>query len=193
MRSLLLSYLMKQVYQKGENKFIQHTLWKHSLAAAFFSRELARANKSVNYEEAFIAGLMHDIGKGALLSSFPQKFEAVVERHINEQVSYLKAEENIFEFSHVEVGYLLMKKWNFAQHLIESEIYHHNCQEYHGAGKMVYIVSLANKLANLNGFSFVKINEELFETEILGLSDPFIREVEAKAMAEIEQFEKVAG
>ncbi len=193
MRSLLLSYLMKQVYQQGNNRFIQYNLWKHSLATAFYAKSLAREIKKINPEEAFIAGLMHDVGKAALFSTFPSKFELVVEKHMNEELSFPLAEKRIFEFTHIEVGYLLMKKWNFSGHLVEAEIYHHNAEEYSGNNPVVFIVSLANKLAYLNGHGFVNVRQELFEQNILSVSDRQIVEIETVANDEINKFLQMAG
>ena len=83
-KSILMSHLTKSMYQSTGSGFIHNTLWKHSVASGVFARFLADELKSANREEAFIAALLHDIGKGVLVRNLSQPFSQIVERVVNE-------------------------------------------------------------------------------------------------------------
>lgn len=187
-RSILTAYLSKNLYSGKGNKLIQTMLWKHSISTGVYSRKIAEHLKKVNSEEAFIAALLHDIGKGILLKNKTQQFEDVIQSIYNENQTSVEAEQSILEYTHVEVGYLLMKNWRFSDQIVETVIFHHNIIEYNGDNLLVPIISLANKLSHLNDYSFDKHNEELIELEILKISDTHLDKIQHQANKEIEKY-----
>jgi len=172
---------------------IQNALWKHAIASAVYGKKIAELHRNVNVEEAFIAALLHDIGKSVLLKNRTEEFEEIVTEEFNADVVSVSVEMKKLEYSHVEVGYILMSKWRFAENIIESLIYHHNIQEYYGENPMVPIVSLANKLSHINGFAFRAGNRDLFECQILNLSKQKIEEVMQQGKDEIDILLEVIG
>jgi len=192
-KSILLAYLTKNLYRTKGSKMIQTALWKHAIASAVYGKKIAELHKHVNVEEAFIAALLHDIGKGVLLKNRTEDFEEIVTEEFNADVLSVTIEMKKLEFTHVEVGYILMNKWRFAENIIESLIYHHNVQEYYGDNPMVSIVSLANKLSHVNGYAFRIGERDLFETQILNLSATQVQELQLRGKEEIEVLLEVIG
>jgi putative nucleotidyltransferase with HDIG domain len=187
-KSILTANLSKNLYSGKGNKLIQSILWKHSISSAVYGRKIAEHLKKVNSEEAFIAALLHDIGKGVLLKNKTQQFEDIIQLIYNENKLSVEAERSILEYTHIEVGYLLMKNWRFSDQIVETVIYHHNIIEYNGDNLLVPIISLANKLSHLNDFSFDKGQEELIEMQILKISDKDLDKIQHQANKEIEKF-----
>ncbi len=192
-KSILMSYLTKNLFSSKGSKFIQGILWKHALATAIFGRKIAESIKKANVEEVFISSLLHDIGKGVLFKNKTADFEEIVEKHINEERNFLELEREKWQYSHIEVGYLLMKNWRFSDDIIEPLIYHHNQKEYSGDNIMVPIISLANKLSHLNEFSFREQKVELEELSVLKISADKMELIVEDAKNEIENYLEIVG
>lgn len=187
-KSILTAYLSKNLYSQKGNKLIQTMLWKHSISSAVFGKKIAESTKKANSEEAFISSLLHDIGKGVLLKNKTEDFENIIQLIYNEGKTSLEAEKQTLEYTHVEVGYLLMKNWRFTENIVETVIYHNNVREYSGDNLLVPIVSLANKLSHNHDYSFDKPDVELIEMPILKLTEDQLKEIEETAVEEIEQY-----
>lgn len=187
-KSILTAYLSKNLYSSKGNKLIQTMLWKHSISSAVFGRKIAEHLKKVNSEEAFISSLLHDIGKGVLLKNKTDEFEQAIQLIYNEEMSSVEAERNILGYSHVEVGYLLMKNWRFSENIVETVIYHHDYQEFSGDNLLVPIASLANKLSHMNDYTFDKRNDDLFEMQVLNLTEADLDQITQDSIQAIENY-----
>lgn len=93
----------------------EQMLWEHSLGAAVAAGIIAREARLRNPEEAFVGGLLHDIGKVVMNNSDPQKFADVMQKVYNEQLSFRVAEWEFYGFSHVDVGALVIRKWKLSE------------------------------------------------------------------------------
>jgi putative nucleotidyltransferase with HDIG domain len=100
-------------------------LWDHSLGAALASRIIATATRKANPEEAFLSGLLHDIGKTIMNSLDRDKFQIVMQRCYNEGLFFEEAEESVFTFRHDDVGAMVVRKWNFPESLVTAILNHH--------------------------------------------------------------------
>ncbi|MCP5051069.1 MAG: HDOD domain-containing protein [bacterium] len=187
-KSILTAYLSKNLYSSKGNKLIQAVLWKHSISSAVFGKKIAEYLKNVNSEEAFISSLLHDIGKGVLLKNKTEAFEESVQLIYNDNLNSMEAERKVLGYTHIEVGYLLMKNWRFSDNIVETVIYHNNLQEYSGDNMLVTIVSLANKLSHQHGYSFDKPGEELFEAKRLNIPEAKLNEIIEISVEEIEKY-----
>lgn len=187
-KSILTAYLSKNLYSSKGNKLIQTMLWKHSISSAVFGRKIAEHLKKVNSEEAFISSLLHDIGKGVLLKNKTEDFEEAIQLIYNEEMNSVEAERNVLGYTHVEVGYLLMKNWRFSENIVETVIYHHDYQEFSGDNLLVPIASLANKLSHMNDYSFDKRNDDLFELQVLKLSEADLDQITQNSIQVIDSY-----
>lgn len=192
-KSILTAYLSKNLYSSKGSRLIQNVLWKHSISTAVFGKKIAEHLKKVNSEEAFISSLLHDIGKGVLLKNKNDQFEEIVQLIFNDNKRSVEAELAVLGFTHVEVGYLLMKNWRFADNIIETVIYHHNSLDYGGENLLVPIVSLSNKMSHLLDYSFDKREEGLNELGILKISVDELEKIKAQAQEEIAQYLEIFG
>jgi putative nucleotidyltransferase with HDIG domain len=187
-RSIMTAYLSKNLYTAKGNKLIQNVLWKHSISSAVFGKKIAEHVKKVNSEEAFIAALLHDIGKGVLLKNKTTEFEQIVQLIYNDNMNSVEAERNVLGYTHVELGFLLMNNWRFTDNIVETVVYHHTVQEYSGDNLLVPIVGLANKLSHMCDFAFEKNVGELIELKILHIPETELEEIKQKAIQEIEKY-----
>jgi HD-like signal output (HDOD) protein len=99
--------------------------WAHSLVSGFLARKLAiRCNRNDICEEAFLAGLLHDIGQPVLYGANPTDYEAVLEEDKEGAVPLETIEEKYFGANHREVGGALLKKWNFPDIYADTALEH---------------------------------------------------------------------
>jgi putative nucleotidyltransferase with HDIG domain len=123
LKSIVVTASVRQVYQPFG--LTEKMLWEHSFGAGLAARTIAGRTGFVDQEEAFLAGLFHDIGKVIMNSHDRTKFQMVMEHCYNEEIPFYEAEKAIYSFSHEEVGALVIKKWNFPAILTETVLQHH--------------------------------------------------------------------
>lgn len=93
--------------------FSPRDLWTHSLAVAAASRLVALDMHRGLAEEAFLAGLMHDIGLTAALQFDRQRVAAVLaQMEADPSADILRVEEQIFGATHQDFGAALLRNWN---------------------------------------------------------------------------------
>ena len=100
-------------------------LWSNDIATGIIARTLAKRIYPEKAEFAFLAGLMHDIGKLLLLQRAPDVYAKVCAAVEKEGISFAEAEGRILLFDHTEVGQLIGEKWSFSHDLIEAIRNHH--------------------------------------------------------------------
>ncbi|GFO67285.1 HD family phosphohydrolase [Geomonas limicola] len=123
LRSLVVAASVKQVYRPYG--LTEKMLWEHSFAAGLAARIIAGQTRAVNEEEAFLAGLFHDIGKIIMNTLDRNKFHEVMQHCYNEGRSFPEAEKGVFAFGHDEVGAYVVKKWNMPDTLSLAILQHH--------------------------------------------------------------------
>ncbi len=101
--------------------------WKHSMAVACAAKRIIKLlNPKVDPEEAFICGLLHDIGKLALVSSLPKSYSRVIELTEASLANIADVENKILGVDHSIAGKRLGQKWNLPESVIETIWLHHS-------------------------------------------------------------------
>jgi putative nucleotidyltransferase with HDIG domain len=140
-------------------------LWEHSVAAALSGRMVAERVDLKVADEAFLWGLLHDIGKLVILQKLPDEFDRIVEAVYNQGRSFVDAEREHLGFDHTEVGAMIIKKWKLSERFENAILNHHNLDESKGQiDPWVRYIDLANSMCKKLGFGFVK-REDMDLTE----------------------------
>lgn len=126
LRSLVVAASVKQVYKPYG--LTEKMLWEHSFGAGLAAKIIAHETRAVNEEEAFLAGLFHDIGKIIMNNLDRDKFQEVMQHCYNEGISFAVAERSVYPFTHEEVGAYVIKKWNFPELLTKAILQHHRLE-----------------------------------------------------------------
>lgn len=135
--------------------------WEHSLRCALIARELARKMGYANPEEAYLGGLLHDIGRLAILVTDPDGY-AKIFRDNEDDDKLCAAESRVFALTHAEVGAWLVEKWELDSFLADCVLYHHEpAERVVSAHPLVRIVLLANRLAGCEGRELSPATHEL--------------------------------
>jgi HD-like signal output (HDOD) protein len=106
-------------------RYDARSLWDHSVGVAILARELAVASKCCDTEEAFLAGIMHDIAIPLLAQSEPAKLTAVFARS-GDGSPFQDAEHDAFGFDHTQLGGRLAARWSLADALASVIRWHHS-------------------------------------------------------------------
>lgn len=121
--------------------------WRHSIATALCARVLAKRLRA-NEENAFAAGLMHDIGRLALASCFPRHVAAVFAYRKASDCATLDAERAVLGIDHAQVGQLLTTHWKFPVGLSEAIARHHEPDGSTTRISLAGILHLANVISH---------------------------------------------
>jgi len=104
-------------------------LWDHSFKTAVACRLLAEkspAGKSLQKDDAYTCGLIHDIGKMILIDSQNDRFRDALKLARTHKVPLARAEGEVFGFNHAHVGGLLAGRWKLAHAVQAAVTYHHS-------------------------------------------------------------------
>jgi HD-like signal output (HDOD) protein len=101
--------------------------WNHSLGTGILSCAIARFEQlnQTMIDDAFMAGLLHDIGKLILLDRMPEKCLKIVDEANLMDCSLWKAEQTVLGTTHAEVGAYLIGIWGLSPTIVESIAFHH--------------------------------------------------------------------
>lgn len=124
LKSIVITASVRQVYQPFG--LTEKMLWEHSFGTALAARIIAGRTGLADEEDAFLAGLFHDIGKVIMNNHDRSKFQMVMERCYNEDLPFHEAERSVYHYSHEEVGSLVIRKWNFPEMLTDTVLRHHD-------------------------------------------------------------------
>jgi HD-like signal output (HDOD) protein/signal transduction histidine kinase len=130
-------------FQKANDFDLRH-FWFHGLCVAVTARRLAQHQGYANHEEAYLAGLLHDVGQLALLTTVADRYLPMF-RDFTGEHALMRQEQAAFGLTHAEVGAWLAERWNLHTLFVDSILYHHESLErVREAHPLVQIVTLAN-------------------------------------------------
>jgi putative nucleotidyltransferase with HDIG domain len=122
-------------------------LWHHSLVVGTASQWLAQALRYPNSEEAYVSGLLHDIGKLLLDQVVLSNYNAIVDYVQKYQAPLWQVEEKLIGIDHATVGGMIAEHWNFPVTLVDAIRFHHAPSFARINQRLPAIVNLANSFA----------------------------------------------
>jgi putative nucleotidyltransferase with HDIG domain len=126
--------------------FNDKAFWRHSIAVAACARVLARRMR-FNQDYAFTAGLLHDIGRLVLVSTYPEQYAEAIALRAAKDCELLDAERAVLGVDHVAAGVALAEHWNFSDTMKQAIAQHHD-PEAPGAGFLATIIHVANAIVH---------------------------------------------
>lgn len=148
-RSIIVVASVHEMYEDGDEDCPHKKLWRHSLSTAIAGRLIAKYLGHPEREEAFIGGLMHDIGKLVLLDSLSEWYLPIIDEVERDGVSFSVVESRVLLFDHADVALPLLKQWSFPLGLVRAITLHHRPPSFAKGtvAPVAHVVNLANLLA----------------------------------------------
>jgi HD-like signal output (HDOD) protein/ActR/RegA family two-component response regulator len=127
-RSLVLSAQVYSSFAPGRLKsFSADVLWSHLMKCADLARTILRHERAdfSESEDAYTAGMLHDIGKLMLADSLPEEFGKALALAQAEQITLTEAEQEIFGATHAGLAAYLLGLWGLPASIVEAVAFHH--------------------------------------------------------------------
>jgi putative nucleotidyltransferase with HDIG domain len=152
-RSLVISSSVFDLFRPGASSgFSRISFWSHSVGVASVSRLLARQEPGLDPEAAFVAGLLHDLGKLVMDQYAPQEFKQVVEGARARKLSFRQVEQELLDSEHGEIGGWLAQRWNLPSELCQAIAHHHEVAAAEDQGaRLAAVVNFANYICHRKG------------------------------------------
>ena len=136
-------------------------LWNHALSVAIASELLARMVNYRDAEEAYVSGLLHDMGK-LILDQYVLTDYATIVLYIQKYKLPLWAvEDKLIGIDHAQVGGLICERWQFPAVLVDAIRYHHYPPNAVSNPQLPAVVNLANAIISVKAQ-----NSGLFSSDI---------------------------
>lgn len=129
-----------------------HALWTHSIAVSIGAQMIGDRTRKFSTDEAFTAGLLHDLGKIILNMWMEDKVAAMVERSLSEKIPFNLLERETLGFDHCEAGAYLAERWNLPESLILAIRYHHSPDDCDPPSLLVDAIHVADAISMSLGY-----------------------------------------
>ncbi|MGR3219924.1 MAG: HDOD domain-containing protein [Candidatus Anammoxibacter sp.] len=171
--------------------------WGHSISSAIASELFAKHFSYKHPDEAFFAGLLHDLGKFVFFYWNRDRYNRLVAKARSTNTRLLEREEVHLGMGHTKAAKMLMEQWKFPQVLITSAWLHHQPLTEFGSNqfeKLPFIVKCANTLCHIqrfgdSGHSTCEMNIEQLQ-KVTDLSAGGMKKLSTEVL---NRFEEVSG
>ena len=153
-RCILLSICVQKWFLQGKRDRIPtfEVLWSHSITAAVSGELLAEISCPKLKDDAFLAGLLHDIGKLVMCVYLPEEYKKLRVLENGNKYIDIAAEQNVLNMDHTLIGRFLATKWGLPSSLVDSIWLHHQPAEVltnlNGTREIIGITMMANQIAH---------------------------------------------
>jgi len=126
---------------------IEQRMWEHSLGVSVAAGLLAGETPILKKEEAFVAGLLHDVGKVIMDNTRPEQIVILLQRVHEERRTFISLDQEIFGYTHPEMGFYLAENWGFPPHLCTVIRDHHSLDSLADSDPDIYQKALCQTVA----------------------------------------------
>jgi HD-like signal output (HDOD) protein len=127
-KSLVLSMkVFSQFESSAQTFFSLDILWNHGMTTGRYARMIAKGQgtETRDMEDAFTAGLLHDVGLLVLATNVPDQYTETLAL-MNQGIAESEAERQVLGATHAEVGGYLLGTWGLSDPIVEAVAFHHD-------------------------------------------------------------------
>ena len=149
-RNLAISVSVHETFSDVDKSGVLNmaAFWHHSFLTAVLAKSLGQAASYPDPAKAYLPGLLHDVGKLLLFTSFPDQYPNILQQHSNGDVLTVLERSNL-QVTHHEASSLLVSQWNLEQSITDAIFCHHQEQsaiaELDQLARLLYV---ANRYSN---------------------------------------------
>ena len=128
-----------------------NALWQHSMNTGLFARTISVGEKlpRAAQDEAFTAGVLHDVGKLILAHNFPEIYADVIMRSRAQRRPEADFEQECFGASHAELGAYLLSLLGDRREVVDAIAYHERPSRTTAPSRVLAVVYAANALEHM--------------------------------------------
>jgi len=172
-RNLAMTAAVSDLFRRDEScgTYRRSELWRHLVSVGVGARMIALRMNFLNFEDMFLAGLLHDIGIILEDQYLHEHFRHALGQIADGQM-FIEAERECLGFDHTVLGERVAEKWGFPETVRAAIRYHHGSERYRGEHtSLVQCVEVANVICTLKGICSVGVKRAPFcRSAIDGLS-----------------------
>jgi HD-like signal output (HDOD) protein len=152
-KSLILAASMQGYFLKTNPGALTwgQSLWQHAAEVGMAARRIAVAVGHDDPEQAFVGGVVHDIGKLVILLAGDDAYRQIQNMKRRETIAERDAEIRVLGTDHTAVGVQLMEKWKMPSSARLCTRYHHHVDDAAENKPLVAVAAYANHLSHLYG------------------------------------------
>jgi len=154
MRDIALSCVVLKLIPSQSTGPNPVVFWEHSLACGMLARRMAKRLGVRDPEEAYLAGLMHDLGLIVNLRLIPADFSAALETAKSKAVPLDLIEEQLWAFNHCDSGNMLAGRWQLTPLIVDVIKHHHRLSAVSEHRPMIALVSVCDSLCRAHGLGY---------------------------------------
>ncbi|MCC6358615.1 MAG: HDOD domain-containing protein [Phycisphaerales bacterium] len=154
-RNLAMTASVSDIFKNDHaiGPYSRRNLWRHLVAVGICARLVARRCRLPNFEDAFLAGLLHDVGIILIDQNFHDDFELVI-GNLDDSRTLCDVERECLGFDHCTFGERVAEGWRFPEPVRAAIRHHHASGRYKGPSTiLVQCVEVANVVCSLRGIT----------------------------------------
>ncbi len=158
-RNLAMTACVSDMFRKDERigPYRRRELWRHLVSVGIGARLIAMRRRFAEFEDAFLAGLLHDVGIVLEDQHFHEAFRRVV-AGLDGTRTLGAVEREVFGFDHMMLGERLAASWGFPEAVRGAARHHHAAMAYSGeSADVIRCVEVANLLCTVKGVASVGV------------------------------------
>ncbi len=193
-RSLVLSFSFLQPSRSNDGDFDYASFWQQSLTEAVASRRLMVAVDKNDAEEAFVTGLLQNLGVLILARAFPEQYRQVEEAMENEGGNRCQLENDLIGVDHAYIGSEVIRSWGFPDALVLPLRHHADPSSYGGKDenikrlcRVVYLSGLISRVYRSNSPEAVVASFHEQAQQLVGLEERVLTDFLENVHAEVNQ------
>jgi putative nucleotidyltransferase with HDIG domain len=150
LRNMIVTEGLKEIFKdkKSKNVFSRNRLWLHCAAVSICSQMIMERVFGLNGEDAFLCGILHDIGMIVEDQTAPDLFSIVCNTYDENSKPITDYEKEIVGTDHCEIGHLLAKEWQLPIEVQKGIQHHHKTLDHVSPSSLTGVIQLSEYIVS---------------------------------------------